>query len=134
MESLARALVNAAHSGTFIALFRDIHVVLVTIATKLLDFPGNHHMQALTDLHVILNQVELRERMTCGATSSCVSVLRDAQVALFDGQFDILAVKVSNHSGFRLKSTASYLATASYLGNRMFTYIYIYIRINLFVL
>ncbi|XP_033229888.1 lysosomal-trafficking regulator isoform X2 [Belonocnema kinseyi] len=115
MESLARALVNAAHKGSSATLFRDIHVLLVAIATKLLESPGYHHMQAIADLHLILSHVELRERANCGTDKSCVLVTRDAQVALFDGELDALTSKVSSHSGFRLRSTASYLASASYL-------------------
>lgn len=117
MESLSRSLVNAAHAGCFGSLFRDLHVLLVTIATKLLDTPGSHHMQAVTDLHTILNHTELRERSMCSGIKNCVSAVRDAQVALFDGELDILTAKVSNHSGFRLKSAASYTASASYMNN-----------------
>lgn len=120
MESLSRGLVNAAHISSFASLFRDLHVLLVTIATKLLDSPGNHHMQAITDLHVILNHAELKERSQCGVSGGCVSAVRDAQVALFDGELDILTAKVSNHSGFRLKSTASYLASSSYINNGIY--------------
>ena len=115
VESLARALVGAAHKGNSVSLFNDIHVLLVAIATKLLESPGNHHMQAISDLHLILNHVELKERSQCGASTSCVSVVRDAQVVLFDGELDALMSKVSSHSGFRLRGTASYLASASYL-------------------
>ena len=119
MESLARGLVNASHVGFPTAFFRDMHVLLVAIATKLLDKPGNHHMQAVTELHIILNHIELKERLNCGSTRSCVSAIRDAQVALFDGELDVLTAKVSNHSGFRLKSNASYLATTSHLRSGM---------------
>lgn len=117
MESLARSLVNAAHISCSASLFRDIHVLLVAIVTKLLDSPSSHHIQAVADLHVILNHTEFQERTQCGNNKNCVSTVRDAQVALFDGQLDILTTKVSTHSGFRLKSTASYLAAASYFGN-----------------
>ena len=115
MESLARALINAAHKGSSATLFRDIHVLLVTVATRLLESPGYHHMQAISDLHLILSHVELGERAHCGTEKSCVLVARDAQVALFDGELDALTTKVSSHSGFRLRSTTSYLASASYL-------------------
>ncbi|XP_015121948.1 lysosomal-trafficking regulator [Diachasma alloeum] len=114
-ESLARSLVGGAHKGNSTSLFNDIHILLVAIATKLLESPGSHHMQAIADLHLILNHVELNERHQCGAESSCVTVIRDAQVVLFDGELDFLMAKVSTHSGFRLRSTASYLASASYL-------------------
>lgn len=117
METTSKAIVNAAHACCSSSLFRDMHVLLVAIATKLLDSPGNHHMQAVTELHVILNHSELKERMHCGSSKNCVFAVRDAQVALFDGELDVLTAKVSNHSGFRLKSTASYLATSSYLTN-----------------
>lgn len=116
IESLTRGLVNAAHAGNFSSLYRDFNVLFVTIATKLLESPGNHHMQAVTDIHVILNHAELKER-TCGYDKSCILVVRDAQVALFDGELDVLTAKVSNHSGFRLKSATSYLATAPNLNN-----------------
>ncbi|XP_024939057.1 lysosomal-trafficking regulator isoform X2 [Cephus cinctus] len=114
-ESLARALIGAAHKNNLASLFRDIHVLLVAIATKLLESPGNHQLQAVKDLHLILNHVELRERSQCGATTNCVTVVRDAQVALFDGELDALTARVSTHHGFRLRSTASYLASATYL-------------------
>ena len=117
MESVTRGIVNAAHMGCSVSLFRDIHVLLVAVATKLLDSPGNHHVQSVTDLHVILNHAELKERSQCGTNKICVASVRDAQVALFDGEFDILTAKVSYHSGFRLKSAASYLASATYLNN-----------------
>ncbi|XP_011300955.1 lysosomal-trafficking regulator isoform X2 [Fopius arisanus] len=114
-ESLARSLVGGAHKGSSTCLFNDIHILLVAIATKLLESPGSHHMQAISDLHLILNHVELNERHKCGSDSPCVTVVRDAQVVLFDGELDFLMAKVSTHSGFRLRSTASYLASASYL-------------------
>lgn len=95
------------------SLHRDIHVLLVAIATKLLELPGSHQMQAVLDLHVILDYVELSEKLQCRASSICAAI-RDAQVALFDGELDALATKMSNPSGFRLRSTASYLASATY--------------------
>lgn len=114
IESLAQALTTTAHKGNSTSLHRDIHVLFVTIATKLLELPGSHQMQAILDLHVILDYVELIERLQCRTSSTCVSI-RDAQVALFDGELDALTTKISSHSGFRLRSTASYLASASYL-------------------
>ncbi|XP_023288682.1 lysosomal-trafficking regulator isoform X2 [Orussus abietinus] len=121
MESLGRALVGAAHRGSAISLFRDIHVLLVAIATKLLESPGGHQMQAVTDLHLVLNHMELKERSQCGTNTMCVSVVRDAQVALFDGELDAVTTRVSSHSGFRLRSAASYLASASYLTSALTT-------------
>ncbi|XP_058802324.1 lysosomal-trafficking regulator isoform X2 [Phymastichus coffea] len=121
METTSKAIVNAAHIGCSISLFRDMHVLLVAMATKLLDSPGSHHMQAVTELHVILNHSELKERLQCGANKNCVYAVRDAQVALFDGELDVLTAKVSNHSGFRLKSNASYLASAPYISNALTT-------------
>ncbi|XP_043270510.1 lysosomal-trafficking regulator isoform X2 [Venturia canescens] len=115
VESLARALVGGAHKGNSVSLFSDIHVLLVAIATKLLESPGSHQMQAVYDLHLVLNHVELKERSQCGTSTSCVAVVRDAQVVLFDGELDNLMSKVSTNSGFRLRSTASYLASATYL-------------------
>ncbi|XP_025074143.1 lysosomal-trafficking regulator [Pogonomyrmex barbatus] len=111
IESLAQALVAAAHNP--MSLHRDIHVLLVTIATKLLELPGNHQMQAVLDLHMILDYMELSEKLRCRA-SLIRAAIRDAQVALFDGELDALTSKMSNPSGFRLRSTASYLASASY--------------------
>ncbi|XP_046739126.1 lysosomal-trafficking regulator isoform X2 [Diprion similis] len=110
-ESIARALISAAHRGSSTSLLHDFHVLLVAIATKLLESPGTHHMQAVADLHLILSHVELRERSECGIGTICVSVARDAQVALFDGELDTLTARVSSHHGFRLRSTASYLAS-----------------------
>lgn len=96
------------------SLHRDIHVLLVAIASKLLELPGSHQMQAVLDLHVILDYVELSEKLRCCGSTIC-TIIRDAQVALLDGELDILTTKMSSHSGFRLRSTASYLASASYL-------------------
>lgn len=115
IESLVQALVGSAHKGGSTSLYRDIHVFLVTIATKLLESPGNHQMQAILDLHLILNHMELKERSHCIKNRTCVSIVRDAQVALFDGELDVLTAKVSNQSSFRLRSTASYLASASHI-------------------
>lgn len=115
IESLVQALVGGAHKGGSTSLYRDIHVLLVTIATKLLESPGNHQMQAILDLHLILNHMELKERSHCIKNRTCVSIVRDAQVALFDGELDVLTAKVSNQSSFRLRSTASYLASASHI-------------------
>ncbi|XP_076239225.1 lysosomal-trafficking regulator mauve [Calliopsis andreniformis] len=115
IESLVQALVGAAHKGGSTSLYRDIHVLLVAIATKLLEQPGNHQMQSVLDLHLILNHMELKEKSHCIKNRTCVSVVRDAQVALFDGELDVLTAKVSNQSGFRLRSTASYLASASHI-------------------
>lgn len=115
IESLVQALVGSAHKGGSTSLYRDIHVLLVTIATKLLESPGNHQMQAILDLHLILNHMELKERSHCIKNRTCVSIVRDAQVALFDGELDVLTAKVSNQSSFRLRSTASYLASASHI-------------------
>ncbi|XP_076389629.1 lysosomal-trafficking regulator mauve isoform X1 [Megachile rotundata] len=115
VESLAQALVGGAHKGGSTSLYRDIHVLLVAIATKLLESPGSHQMQAVIDLHLILNHMELKEKSHCTKNRTCVSIVRDAQVALFDGELDVLATKVSNQSGFRLRSTASYLASASHI-------------------
>ncbi|XP_014468102.1 PREDICTED: lysosomal-trafficking regulator isoform X2 [Dinoponera quadriceps] len=114
IESLAQALIATAHRGGSTSLHRDIHVLFVTIATKLLELPGSHQMQTILDLHVILDYVELIEKLQCRASSACTAI-RDAQVALFDGELDTLTTKMSSHSGFRLRSTASYLASASYL-------------------
>lgn len=114
IESLAQALIAAAHRGSSTSLHRDIHVLFVTIATKLLELPGNHQIQTILDLHVILDYVELMEKLQCRTSSACTAI-RDAQVALFDGELDTLTTKMSSHSGFRLRSTASYLASASYL-------------------
>jgi len=113
IESLAQALIGAVHKSNSMSLHRDIHVLLVAIVTKLLELPGSHQMQAVLDLHVILDYVELSEKLHCRASSTC-SAIRDAQVALFDGELDALTTKMSNPSGFRLRSTASYLASASY--------------------
>ncbi|XP_046418983.1 lysosomal-trafficking regulator isoform X1 [Neodiprion fabricii] len=110
-ESMIRALISAAHRGSSTSLLHDFHILLVAIATKLLELPGTHHMQAVVDLHLILTHVELRERSECGIGTICVSVARDAQVALFDGELDTLTARVSSHHGFRLRSTASYLAS-----------------------
>ncbi|XP_017760097.1 PREDICTED: lysosomal-trafficking regulator isoform X2 [Eufriesea mexicana] len=115
IESLVQALVGSAHKGGSTSLYRDIHVLLVAIATKLLESPGNHQMQVVLDLHLILNHMELKEKSHCIKNRTCVSVVRDAQVALFDGELDVLTAKVSNQSGFRLRSTASYLASASHI-------------------
>lgn len=114
IESLAQALVAAVHKGTSTSLHRDIHVLFVAIATKLLELPGIHQMQAVLDLHLILDYMELSEKLRYRASLTC-TVVRDAQVALFDGELDVLTTKMSNpSSGFRLRSTASYLASASY--------------------
>lgn len=115
IESIGKSLINGVHSVNSSSLFRDLHVLLVTIVTKLLDSPGNHHMQTINDLHVALNHAELKEIAQCGINESCVFAIRDAQVALFDGELDILTSKISNHTGFRLKSTASYIASSSYV-------------------
>ncbi|XP_032666117.1 lysosomal-trafficking regulator isoform X3 [Odontomachus brunneus] len=114
IESLAQALIAAAHRGSSTSLHRDIHVLFVTIATKLLELPGSHQIQTILDLHVILDYVELIEKLQCRTSLACTAI-RDAQVALFDGELDTLTTKMSSHSGFRLRSTASYLASASYL-------------------
>lgn len=113
IESLAQALVAITYKGTSTSLHRDIHVLFVAIATKLLELPGNHQMQAVLDLHMILDYMELSEKLRCRASSTCTAI-RDAQVALFDGELDVLTTKMSNPSGFRLRSTASYLASATY--------------------
>lgn len=125
MESLARSLASAAHlqSSSSSIFFRDVHVLLVAMATKLLESPGSNQMQALADMHLVLNHVELKERSACGASEICVGVLRDAQVALLDGELDALASKVSNNCGFRLRSATSYLASASYLTSGNFLFI-----------
>lgn len=102
---------GAAHRGSSMSLLHDYHVLLVAVATKLLESPGAHHMQAVADLHLILSHIELRERSHCGVGTICVAVARDAQVALFDGELDALTARVSTHHGFRLRSTASYLAS-----------------------
>ncbi|XP_076766095.1 lysosomal-trafficking regulator mauve isoform X3 [Xylocopa sonorina] len=115
VESLVQALVGAAHRGGSTSLYRDIHVLLVAIATKFLESPGSHQMQAVLDLHLILNHMELKEKSLCVKNRICVTVVREAQVALFDGELDVLTAKVSNQSGFRLRSTASYLASASHI-------------------
>ncbi|XP_018058565.1 PREDICTED: lysosomal-trafficking regulator [Atta colombica] len=113
IESLAQALVVAVHKGTSTSLHRDIHVLFVAIATKLLELPGIHQMQAVLDLHLILDYMELSEKLRYRTSLIC-TIVRDAQVALFDGELDVLTTKMSNPSGFRLRSTASYLASASY--------------------
>lgn len=100
------------------ALLRDVHVLLIAVATRLLDSPGNQFMTSLIDLHVILILVELKERTWCGSDKNCIIVTRDAQVALFDGELDVLTPKVSAPGGFRLRSTSSYLASTSYLSTR----------------
>ncbi|XP_078037136.1 lysosomal-trafficking regulator mauve isoform X2 [Augochlora pura] len=117
IESLVQALVGSAHKGGSASLNRDIIVLLVAVASKLLESPGSHQMQAILGLHLILNHMELKEKSHCTKTKNCVSVVRDAQVALFDGELDILMAKVSNQSGFRLRSTASYLASASHIAS-----------------
>ncbi|CAL1677884.1 unnamed protein product [Lasius platythorax] len=113
IESLVQGLVGAAHKSNSMSLHRDIHVLFVTIATKLLELPGSHQIQAVLDLHVILDYMEISEKLRCRA-NSIRTIVRDAQVALFDGELDALVTKLSNPSGFRLRSTASYLASTSY--------------------
>lgn len=115
IECLVQALVATAHRGNSTSLNHDIHVLLVAIAAKLLESPGNHQMQAVLELHLLLNHMELKEMTECNKCTMCIPAIRDAQVALFDGELDALIAKVSTHSGFRLRSTASYLASASYL-------------------
>ncbi|XP_076673285.1 lysosomal-trafficking regulator mauve isoform X3 [Andrena cerasifolii] len=115
VESLVQALVGGAHKGSSTSLYRDIHVLLVAVATKLLELPGNHQMQAVLDLHLILNHMELKEKSHCTKNRGCASTVRDAQIALFDGELDVLTAKVSSQSGFRLRSTASYLASAAHI-------------------
>lgn len=117
MEALAQALMNAAHISISTFLIRDIHILLVLIATRLLESPGSQNMHAIVDMHVILNLIELKERSWCGSDKSCVMIARSAQVALFDGELDVLTPKISSHIGFHLKNTASYLASTSYLTN-----------------
>lgn len=114
-ESLVRSLIHSAHKGNSTTLSRDINVLFVTIAKQFLESPGYHNMQALLDLHLVLSYGELQETMNCGKEKLCVSVIRSAQVALFDGELDALTLKVLSESGFRLKNTASYLASTSYL-------------------
>ncbi|XP_057327101.1 lysosomal-trafficking regulator [Microplitis mediator] len=123
-ESLAQSLVGGAHNSASSGasspplLINDIHILLVSIATKLLEQPGSHHMPAISDLHLILNYVEFNERSQCGANAACVSVIRNAQVVLFDGELDVLMPKVSSlQSGFKLRSATSYLASSSYLAH-----------------
>lgn len=114
IESLVQGLVGATQKkNNSMSLHRDIHVLFVTIATKLLELPGSHQIQAVLDLHVILDYMEISEKLR-RCTSSIRTVVRDAQVALFDGELDALVTKLSNPSGFRLRSTASYLASTSY--------------------
>ncbi|XP_048261477.1 lysosomal-trafficking regulator isoform X2 [Bombus terrestris] len=115
IESLVQGLVGSVHKSGSTSLHRDIHVLFVAIATKLLESPGNHQMQAVLDLHLILNHMELKEKSHYIKNRTCISVVRDAQVALFDGELDVLITKVSNQSSFRLRSTASYLASASHI-------------------
>ncbi|XP_043669052.1 lysosomal-trafficking regulator isoform X1 [Vespula pensylvanica] len=115
IECLVQALVATAHRSNSTSLNHDIHVLLVAIAAKLLESPGNHQMQAVLELHLILNHMELKEMSECNKCTMCIPAIRDAQVALFDGELDALTAKISTHSGFRLRSTASYLASASYL-------------------
>ncbi|KAL0119810.1 hypothetical protein PUN28_007922 [Cardiocondyla obscurior] len=120
IESLAQALVAVAHKGTSTSLQRDIHVLFVAIATKLLELPGNHQMQAVLDLHMILDYMELSEKLRCRTSLTCTTI-RDAQIALFDGELDVLMSKMLNLSGFRLRSTASYLASATYFTSALTT-------------
>ncbi|KAK0171372.1 hypothetical protein PV328_009113 [Microctonus aethiopoides] len=114
-ECLGQALVGGAHKGNSTSLLNDIHVLLLAIATKLLESPGNHQIQAISDLHLILNYLELHERNKCGTNVACVSIIRAALVVLFDGELDALMSKMSKNPGFKLRSAASYLASASYL-------------------
>lgn len=117
IESLAQALVGGAHKGGSTFLHRDIHVLLVAIAAHLLQIPEDHQIQAVLDLHLILDHMELRERSNCTKNRSCVTVIRDAQVALFDGELDVFTARLSNQTGFRLRSTASYLASTSHMAS-----------------
>lgn len=116
IESLVRAVVNGAHRSNSNSLFRDIHVLLVAIATKLLESPGTLHMQAVSDMHAILNHVELGERCQCGSRKSCVVAVRNAQMTLLDGELDAITARVMSHSGFRFKSAISYLASTMHAG------------------
>lgn len=115
IECLVKSLMNCAHKEISSIFSRDINVLFVTIAKQLLESPGYHNMQALTDLHLMLSYVELLEKIECEKSKLCISVIRNVQVALFDGELDVITVKILNESSFRLKNTALDLTNTSYL-------------------
>lgn len=108
MKSLAKALVNATHNNVSSSIMCDIHILLVMLASRLLESPRSQFIQADTDLHVILNLIERKERTWCGIDKACALATRSAQVALFERELDIFTRKVSNQSGFNLRTATSY--------------------------
>ncbi|XP_034950425.1 lysosomal-trafficking regulator [Chelonus insularis] len=121
IESVAQALALGAHKNNSTSLFNDIYILLVTIATKLLEIPGNNQIPMVLDLHSILSYIELHEKFQCGTNANCTSAVRIAQVILFDSELDVVMSKISSQTGFKLRSTASYFASTSHLTNVLMT-------------
>lgn len=121
LEVLLKMLVLVAHqppeptdiegSCTQDLLISDINVFLLTIMGHVLSTPGSQIMQVLNDIQLQLTFLHQLESNSCGKTSRCVAVLRDAHCTILDGTLSIIIEKLSlQHSQMKGQS----LLSASY--------------------
>jgi hypothetical protein len=65
--------------------------------------------QVLNDIQLQLSYMEKVERSTCGAQARCVSVLREAQCVLLEGELDVIQDMISSLQQPKLTNTSSFL-------------------------
>uniref|UniRef100_A0A1B6DVR8 Lysosomal-trafficking regulator n=1 Tax=Clastoptera arizonana TaxID=38151 RepID=A0A1B6DVR8_9HEMI len=104
LEVLCKTLVAVAHTqqeptnmhrvSEQELLLSRVHGFLVTILSIALNSPGNHNMQVLNDILVLMRYVEKKERLHCGAEANCVLSLRAAQCIILNSTLNLVQDKI----------------------------------------
>lgn len=98
-----KALVAAAHvipdvneNSNQDHIIFDIHHFFAMILSQVLNTPGLHNMQIITDIRLELNYVYRLEKEKCGVTARCVKAIRDTLCRLLEKALDIMQDKITS--------------------------------------
>lgn len=113
LETLVKALVASAHvvpdnndASCQDLIVLDIYYFFVIIINQVLNTPGLHNMQVISDIRLELNYICRLEKENCGVKSRCVRVIRDTMCKLLERALDTMQEKiVALQTGSKTKST-----------------------------
>lgn len=90
-------------------LLGDIHSYFISTVSSVINTPGNHNMQVLTDILLHMKYLEKLELTYCGQHAPCVANLRSAQCIIFDLALDLIHDKITQQTVSRIRTTATAL-------------------------
>ncbi|XP_054259566.1 lysosomal-trafficking regulator isoform X2 [Macrosteles quadrilineatus] len=119
VETLCKTLIVISHTPSqptdlsdisdLDILVEDVQSLLLTILTNAIHSPGNHNMQVVSDILVILRYLERLEAGFCGPKARCVMVLRSTQCVVLAHAENLIQDKINSQQlpASRIRSTAS---------------------------